>query len=80
MQILFIIFTLLLFFTGCNIKHPPKEIDLDTIYDTIPAFDINNTPPYKSAFNTVLNKTFYLFPDGNTTDSLKNLATENFYL
>jgi hypothetical protein len=80
MQILFIIFTLLLFFTGCNVKHPPKEINLDMLYDTIPTYDVNNTPPYKSIFKTLLDKSVYLSPDNNTTDSFDDLSTKNFYL
>ncbi|WP_297439948.1 polysaccharide lyase family 7 protein [Sulfurimonas sp.] len=80
MRTLFTLFSLVLLFGGCNIKHPPKDVDLDTLFDTVPAFDANNPVPYDSTFQTLLDKSSYLAPDGNTSDSLHDFSSENFYL
>ncbi len=51
--------SLFLFFTGCDFKQPPKEVDLDTIYDTLPLSEDMNNYPYTKKFKYVLDNSLY---------------------
>lgn len=48
---------LVVLFGGCNLRKPPKELDPDLVYDTIPLYDANNSfAPYDDdKFKPVLN-------------------------
>ena len=57
-NLVLIAISLLFILTGCDRQQPPKEIDLDTIYDTLPSYDAQSCYPYDS-FSTLFDKSFY---------------------
>jgi|GEM_PF-3195046 hypothetical protein len=63
-------FMLLLFFLfwGCDLKQAPVEINFDTIYDTLPSYEEEESYPYDDTFQYVMNKSLYESPDANKTD------------
>lgn len=72
--------SLLLFLSACDLKQPPEDIDLDTIYDTLPSYSDTDTYPYIDSFKYVLESSHYESPDGSQFVVNENFRSDSFYL
>lgn len=80
-----LIFSFLFFILGCDAKKPPKEVDLDLIYDVVtPYNEQNTTAPYShKKFQDVLNQANYQYPHSVTIvdhGAYDGYKTDAFYV